>query len=226
MKDFLKGAKDVAPFITGVSPFGLIYGLTAAQSDLTFIQSVTMSQIIFAGASQIALIEQLKNNSSFIVIIATVFMINLRMAMYSASLSPHFRQLSTIKKMFLSYFLVDQSYAISISEFTKNDRTDRALYYFGAGIVMWTVWQISTIVGILIGTSIPKSFSLEFAIPLTFLALLTNFLSKKHFVVTAVISAVLMVLLKSLPLNLGFFIAVFTGVFTGQFYKRISYDKI
>ncbi|MDK2791743.1 MAG: hypothetical protein PWQ25_606 [Deferribacteres bacterium] len=220
MNDFLKGVKDVSPFITGVSPFGLIYGVTAAKSGLSFIQSFTMSQIIFAGASQIAFIEQLNSNSSWLIIIATVFMINLRMAMYSASLSPYFKNLSTFKKAVMSYFLVDQAYAVTIAKIAKDNNVNKLAYYMGAGITMWTVWQISTLLGILVGTTIPATFSLEFAIPLTFMAILVNFLKEKHFIVTAIVSATCMIFLKHIPLNLGFFIAVFAGVFAGKLFKR------
>jgi predicted branched-subunit amino acid permease len=220
MNDFLKGAKDVSPFITGVSPFGLIYGVTAAKSGLSFIQSFTMSQIIFAGASQIAFIEQLNSNSSWLIIIATVFMINLRMAMYSASLAPYYKDLSTAKKAFMSYFLVDQAYAVTISKIANDKSVNKFKYYMGAGITMWTVWQISTLIGILLGTTIPSSFSLEFAIPLTFMAILVNFLKEKRFIITAIVSGACMILLKQIPLNLGFFVAVFAGVFAGKIYKK------
>ncbi len=226
MNDFFRGARDVSPFIAGISPFGFIYGITAAKSGLTLTQGITMSQIIFAGASQLALIEQLKNDGSFLVIIATVFMINLRMAMYSASLAPYFNHLSNPKKLFLSYFLVDQSYAVSIAEFNRNPHTNRYYYYLGAGVTMWTVWQISTILGIAVGASVPKSLSLEFAIPLTFIALLSNFLNKSHFIATAFTSAVLMVVFKPLPFNAGFFIAVFAGVFVGRYVKRRGDGKL
>lgn len=220
MKDLLKGVKDVSPFIVGVSPFGIIYGVAASQSKLSFLQSLTMSQIIFAGASQIALLELLKNNSSFLVIIATVFMINLRMSMYSASLAPFYRDNSTLKKALVAYFLVDQSYAVSILKFCNDDKINRFQYFIGAGIAMWSTWQISTLAGILIGTTIPQSFSLEFAIPLTFMALMVSFTKEKRFMITAITSSILMIILKKIPFNIGFFIAVFGGVLAGRAYER------
>lgn len=226
MKDFLKGVKDVAPFIAGVSPFGLIYGATASQSDLTFTQSFTMSQIIFAGASQIALIELLNHSSSFLIIVATVFMINLRMAMYSASLSPFYRDLSTFRKAIMAYFLVDQAYAATIFKLSKGERVDKFLYYMGTGVTMWVVWQISTLFGILAGSKVPPSFSLEFAIPLTFMAILVNFLNEKRFIVTALISFMCMIIFKNIPLNLGFFISIFAGVFAGKYYKSRKSEKL
>ncbi|MCX8084563.1 MAG: AzlC family ABC transporter permease [Calditerrivibrio sp.] len=223
MNAFLKGTKDVSPFITGVAPFGLIYGVTAAQSDLSFLQSFTMSQIIFAGASQIALIEQLKSNSSFFIIVITVFMINLRMAMYSASIAPYYKEIPLYKKAIMAYFLVDQAYAVTISNILKDDQTDRFWYYMGTGVTMWFVWQISSLLGILVGATIPTYLSLEFAIPLTFIALLVGFLKEKRYIVTALVSGALMVVLKNLPFNTGFFIAVFVGVYVGKAYERWFY---
>lgn len=220
MKDFFKGVKDVSPMITGVVPFGLIYGATAVKHGLTTLHSIVMSQIIFAGASQIALISQMAVDASIFVCIATVVMVNLRMLMYSASISPYFRKENIFLKWFASYFLTDQAYGVAIVKYNEDKNINHIMYYLGAGITMWVTWQISTILGIFVGKTLPQRLFLEFAIPLTFLALLRPFLNKHYFVITALTSGMAMVFLKHLPFNAGFFIAVFLGVLSGVFFKR------
>lgn len=222
MKDFFKGARDVSPMITGVVPFGLIYGATAVKQGLTTVHSIVMSQIIFAGASQIALVSQMSVESSILVCVATVVMVNLRMLMYSASISPYFRKENLFMKWFASYFLTDQAYGVSIVKYNEDNNINHIRYYLGAGITMWGTWQISTILGIFAGKTLPQGLFLEFAIPLTFLALLRPFLNKHYFVVTALTSGAVMIFLKHLPFNGGFFIAVFAGVLGGLFFKRFK----
>ncbi|KAA0259522.1 AzlC family ABC transporter permease [Deferribacter autotrophicus] len=222
MKDFLKGVKEVSPIISGVVPFGLIYGVSAINYGLNEIQTISMSYIIFAGASQIALVNQMFIDSSIFVSVATVFMINLRMAMYSASISPYFKDNNIFTKIIVSYLLTDQAYAVSIAKFNEDENINKVKFFLGAGITMWISWQISTVIGVFLGKTLPKGLSLEFAIPLTFLALLRPFLNKKYFVVTAIISGFTMIIFRNLPYNFGFFIAVFAGIFSGLFFKRLK----
>jgi predicted branched-subunit amino acid permease len=219
--DFLKGAKAISPLIAGVSPFGMIYGVTAANTGLSDITSILMSVIIFAGSAQIALVDLLKDNASVFTILATVFLINLRMAMYGASISGYIRGDNIFIRMFSAYFLTDQAFAISIGKFTEDKQVCRIPFYLGGAITLWVAWQISTVIGVLLGKTLPKGLSLEFAIPLTFLAVTVPFLKEKYFVVTALVTGIIMILTRNLPYHLGFFIAVFSGIFAGLIFKRI-----
>ncbi len=220
-KDFLYGAKTILPLIAGVSPFGMIYGVTAANSGLNNFTSIIMSMIIFAGSAQIALVELLKDNAPVFTILATIFLINLRMAMYSASISRYIRGENIFLRMFSSYFLTDQAFAISIGKFAEDKKVKRIPFYLGAGITLWVAWQISTVIGVLLGKTLPASLSLDFAIPLTFLAVTVPFLKKKYFVVTAVVTGIIMIFTRNLPYHSGFFVSVFSGIFAGMLFKRI-----
>lgn len=221
MNDFFKGMKAVSPILAGVVPFGLIYGVTAVNSGMSEITAISMSLIIFAGASQIALVNLLADQSAMLVAITTVALINLRMAMYGASIAQHIRSKNILVRMFSSYLLTDQAYAVSIAEFnTGNSNINKIKYYLGSAITMWVSWQIASIAGVLLGKTLPSNLSLEFAIPLTFLALLAPFLKKSPFITTAIVSGIIVVITHNLPFNSGFFIAIFCGITAGMFVKN------
>ena len=75
---------------------------------------------------------------------------------------------------------VNRSIICSFSRFFLKNSNDEYKHYhlLGAGLTLWTVWQVTTIIGILLGSIVPEELGLTFTIPLTFLALLINYLRK------------------------------------------------
>ncbi len=220
MNYYIKGAKSVSPIIAGIIPFGLIYGISAVSAGIPVFPSIAMSFIIFAGAGQIALVNALSSDAPVFTAVAIVALINLRMAMYGASIASHIRSRNIFKRILASYLLTDQAYAVSIAEFNTDKNTDKLQFYLGSAVFMWFTWQISTVTGVLLGKTLPEGLSLEFAVPLTFLALLGPFLKDKFFITSAAVSAGIMIIARNLPYNTGFFIAVFAGITAGILYKR------
>jgi predicted branched-subunit amino acid permease len=107
-----------------------------------------------------------------LVIVAVVFVVNLRHALYSASVAPHMKHLGPAWKAVLAYLLTDEAYAVVITRYNKPGDCSRKHWYFlGAGLTLWSSWQISTAVGILVGSRIPENWPLSFMLPLTFIAL-------------------------------------------------------
>ena len=108
-------------------------------------------------------------NKVFIVL--TTFVVNLRHALYSASVAPYLKRLNSGWKMLLAYLLTDEAYAVAITHYAQGGNgTRKHWYFFGAGLTLWTSWQASTAVGILLGAQVPASWSLDFTLPLTFIA--------------------------------------------------------
>ena len=89
----------------------------------------------------------------------------------------------------VSYLLVDQAFAVSNDHFKKNKKDKHKHYHLiGGGLNCWTIWQITTIIGIYLGSIIPEKLGLNFAIPLTFLALLVNDFRKLINVIVIIVS--------------------------------------
>jgi len=219
---FQAGFFDIAPILVGVFPFGLIAGIAAVEVGLDSIQAYAASLILFAGAAQLAMIDLIGRDAAPIVIVATALVINARMAMYSAALAPAFRELSPLRKAYGSYVITDQSFAVSIVRFDRVDETlpQRFSYYMGASLGLWVTWQISSLAGVIIGSGVPEEWSLDFAIPLVFMALLFPAIKDRASTIAAVAAATSAVAFVSLPLNLGLLAASGLGLVAGVVWSR------
>lgn len=183
-----EGITDVAPMLVGIIPFGLVAGAAPIAEGLDLGHAVGMSLLLFAGASQLAMADVLGSDGGVAVAVVTALTINLRMLLYSASLAPTLSGESLGARLRASYFLVDQAYALSIIRWDgDDDRRQRLPYYFAIGILLWSSWQITTIIGALVGSSVPDDIPLDFAVPLVFLVLLVPVLQRWPSLVAAAV---------------------------------------
>lgn len=211
------GFLAVAPMLLGVFPFGVIAGIAAVDAGLGTVQAYLVSPIVFAGTSQLAMMELIGRDAAPVVIIATALVINARMAMYSAGLAPTFRHLSPLRKAYGSFVLTDQGFAVSVFRFDQVDESlrDRFAFYMGASMGLWTTWQIASVVGVVVGSGVPDSWSLDFAIPLVFMALLVPAIKDRGTLIAATVGGVGAVALLGLPLQLGLLTASTLGITAG-----------
>ncbi len=207
--DLRAGVMAIVPMLIGVIPFGLVAGVTPVANGLGTGTAVGFSTIVFAGASQLAAIDVLSNGGTAILAALAALTINLRMLLYSASLAPYLSHERFGRRMLMAYLMTDQAYAVSIvdwaGESTDDDRPEtlrrRFSFYLGAGATLWSAWQVSTVAGALVGSSVPDSVPLDFAVPLVFLVLLIPTLSRMHSVVAAAVGG--MVTVGALELGVG-----------------------
>ena len=171
---FSKGIIDVSPFMIPVVPFGLIFGILSIDIGFSPLTTMGMSLIIFGGASQIILLQLFSGGASSFIIISSVGAVNSRHLLYGAVVSEHVSDLKLIWKIIISYFLIDQAFALSNEYFKKNKDRNKYFHLVGGGVTCWIIWQSSTFLGIILGEAIPEKLGLSFAVPLTFLALLVN----------------------------------------------------
>lgn len=209
------GFQATLPLLLGIIPFGLIYGVSAAQTGLSTEATIGMSVLVFAGASQLAILQLLSEQAAVPVIIATGLIINLRFAMYSASIAPFFQDLPLRKRAGLAYVLTDQAYALAVHPFADNPTLRRAAYFVGAAVPFWLTWQVVSLIGFFVGTSVPAHWHLDFAIPLTFIALLVPAIKDRSTAVAAIVGAALAVGAAPLPYNLGLMLAALMGIGAG-----------
>jgi 4-azaleucine resistance transporter AzlC len=196
----------------------MIYGILALSAGLDVRDAQAMSAIIFAGSSQFMTVQLIKANTPLIVIILTGFVINLRHALYSASLAPYTQKLNAGWKTLLSYLLTDEAYAVAIIHYQREGATPLGHWYFlGAGLALWTSWQISTAIGIFLGAQVPESWGLDFSLSLTFIALVVPALKDKAGVVTAAVATLAALLFFGLPFRLGLIAAAFVAIAAGIF---------
>lgn len=213
---FLLGARSLAPLLVGVTPFGVIYGVVALKSGLSPTAAMAMSSVLFAGSSQFLLAQLVGLGAPVLVMTGAVFLINLRHALYSASVAPHLAHLPRRWKALLAYLLTDEAYAAAIGPLmTAEDRRHAHWILFGAGLALWSGWQVSTLVGILLGAGLPEGLPLDFALPLTFIAIVVPLVRDRSRLLAALASGILAILLSGLPYKTGMLGAALAGIAVG-----------
>ncbi|WP_096390164.1 AzlC family ABC transporter permease [Halopenitus persicus] len=213
--DFRAGARDVLPVLLGVVPFAMVVGIAAIDAGLTPLQAIGMSAFVYAGSSQLAAIELLGESAPIAVAVFTAIIINLRMVMYSASIAPHFDDYRRRTRAFLAYFLTDQAYALSLTAYEADAVEDERWYYLGVATPISIVWMVCTALGVVLGSGIPDSWGLSFAVPLVFLAILVPVMKDRPRTVAAIVSGAIAVVLVSAPFNLGLPTGALVGIAAG-----------
>ena len=225
--EFYYGIRDELPFQLGVVPFGLIFGMLGIASGLTPLQTILMSSIIFGGASQVVFAQLWATGTPPIFISTSVSVINLRHVLYSASVAPYLQKLPLRWRISLAYLLTDEAYAVSIKHFSEYPKNPfKHFYLLGAGLVLWSFWQTSTIIGVFASTTIPKELSLEFAIPLTFIAIVTPMIRTRPDLSACITSGVLALVGQELPSNSGLILASIGGVMVGWLVQRLNQKQV
>lgn len=219
-KEFLAGCRDEIPILLGVVPFGMIYGVLALGAGLSRPAAQSMSSVVFAGSAQLITAQLWREAAPGAVIVLTVFVVNLRHALYSASVAPYLRHLGPPWKGILAYLLTDEAYAVAVTRYIRDgDRTDvspfRHWYFLGAGLTLWASWQLSTAAGVFLGGVVPRSWSLDFTLPLTFIALVFPGLRDRGGIAAALSAGILAVLVVGLPFKLGLVVAAVAGIAIG-----------
>ena len=228
--EFFSGVKAELPILLGVIPFGMIYGALAVGAGLEKQAAQAMSAVVFAGSAQFVAAQLFGAGAPGLVIVLTGGVINLRHLLYSASLAPYLKHLSPHWKWLLAYLLTDEAYAVSIVHYLSSDMDigegEKYLgnprrfhikhwFFLGAGLALWATWQASTAAGIFLGAAIPASWSIDFTLALTFIALLLPTLKNRAGLAAATSAGFVAVLAAGLPYKLGLLTAALVGIGVG-----------
>ena len=231
--EFLAGVRAQLPILLGVAPFGMIYGVLAMGAGLPSSAAQAMSSVVFAGSSQFIGANLFAASAPFLVIVVTTFVVNLRHALYSASIAPYLERLPLRWKFLFAYLLTDEAYAVAIIRYRRDPplpvgeesrvrEKSHHSYYLGTALALWTTWQLSTAIGIFFGAQVPASWALDFALPLTFIAIVIPALADRPAVVSALVGATVAVAAYEWPYKLGLMAAALAGIVAGLVAEQLS----
>ena len=228
LKEFLAGCRDEAPLQLGVIPFGMLYGIGAVAAGMPVWLAQLTSMVVFAGAAQLVIVQMLSAAAGALPIGLTAVLLNLRHLLYSASVAEHVRHLPRRWRVVLAYLLTDEAYAVAILRYTRPAAADqeqaepdlRHWYFLGCGLTLWGCWQLSTALGIAFGARIPPEWDIDFAVPLTFIALLTLLVKERAGQAAALVAALAVLALAALPFRLGLVLAIVLGLLAGAAVAR------
>jgi predicted branched-subunit amino acid permease len=220
---FLLGLRAVLPLLLGVAPFGVIYGVVALQSGIPALAAMAMSSIVFAGSAQFLLAQLVGAGAPMLLSVGAVGLINLRHALYSASVAPLLARLPRRWKLLLAYLLTDEAYAAAIPHLLAGREQDESSAHWillGSGFGLWAGWQLATLAGVVLGAQLPSGLGLDFALPLTFIAIVVPMITSRALLAAALAAGAGAVLLAALPYKLGLFLAALVGLLVGAMWSR------
>lgn len=215
---FWRGYRDCAPFILVAAPFGLLFGVAATELGLDLIQTMTMTVLVIAGAAQFTALILIEEQAPTLIILATALAVNLRMAMYSASLTPYLGQAPLWQRALCAYLTVDQSYVLAIAKYESEPTMtvqQRFRFFMGAVTPVIPLWYAFSFLGALVGGQIPDSWALDFAIPITFLAMIAPMFRTVAHVVAALVAVIVSLFATQIPYSLGLIVAGVLGMMAG-----------
>ncbi len=213
MKHFAMGFRSVLPIISGIIPFGAVMGSAFAEAKLSFWQAMLMNTAVYAGAAQLATVDLMKVEAAIWVVIATGLIINLRFLLYSAAMSPYLKDASPLVKFLCAFTLTDQSYAAMSANQDKFARNQEATeFYLGTALCMLLTWHSAVVAGFIFGNFAPAALSLDYAIPLSFVALLVPSLKSRGHLGVALFSSLTSLLFYHLPLKTGLMVTALLSI--------------
>jgi predicted branched-subunit amino acid permease len=214
--DFRAGFVGMLPAALALIPFGLVCGVAAEAAGASLLAAVGLSAVVFSGAAQILATQLYAAGAPVAVIVLACLVIGLRLVMYSAAIAPHLAPLPARWRRVFAFVLTDQAFAAAIRRFEHgDDKAAAASHFFGGGAMLWIAWQVTNAAGYFAGNVIPAAWSLEFAVPLCFLALLAPLLRDAPSLAAAAAAAVGVVALDALPMRLNLVTAGLIGIAVG-----------
>ncbi|UOA28137.1 AzlC family ABC transporter permease [Pseudosulfitobacter sp. DSM 107133] len=215
---FWRGVRDSAPFTLVAGPFALLFGVIATEAGLNLFEVMTFSLAVIAGAAQFTALQLMQENAPTVVVIISALAVNLRVAMYSAALTPYLGRAPMWQRVFAAYLLVDQSYALSHQKFEAEPEMsvpERMAYYMGTCMLVMSVWYGASLAGAIIGSALPPQIPIDFALPIAFLAMVAPALRTLPHVIAAFTAVVVSLFAASVPWSLGLIIAGAAGMIAG-----------
>jgi len=215
-----RAIRDAVPLFLPVIPFALVMGVAIAESVMPRAVGWSTNVVIFAGAAQLATVS-LAATATWLTLVTTAAVINLRHVMYSAALSPRFKRQPRWFRWLGPYVLIDQVFALTSQRRELADDQWRR-YYLGCGFFFLSTWVFTVTVGMLIGSGIPDSWRLGVAPALVFVGLVVVGISNRPGIVAAVVGAGTSYLCLDLPNNTGLLVGALAGVVAGYAAESIA----
>lgn len=215
---FWAGVRDGAPFIAVAGPFALLFGVLATEAGLNAFEVLSFSVVVIAGAAQFTALQLMQAEAPTVIVLLSALAVNLRVAMYSAALTPYLGRAPMWQRVFVAYLLVDQSYALSHAKFEADPGMtlpQRVAYYFGTCFLVLLMWFGCTYLGAAIGTTLPASIPLDFALPIAFLSMVAPMLRTLPHLIAAAVSVVVALFAVAIPYSLGLIVAGTAGMMAG-----------
>lgn len=216
-----RGARGMAPYVPGIMAWGLVTGVAMVQGGLPVPMALGMSLLVYAGAAQLASLPLIAAGAPLPVIVAAAFCVNLRFVIYSAQWRRYFEPLPRWKRVSLCFFAADMNLIAFQRDWPREQpEPGQARYFLGGLAVIWTAWQVPSVIGILLANRIPLEWGLGFAGTLAMLGIAYGLIDDRVTRVAAGVAGAAAVAAFALPLKLNIVVAIAAAVAAGLLVQR------
>lgn len=164
--NFARGAWTAVPIAVGYFPIAIAFGVISIQAGIPLAQTVSMSLIVYAGASQFMAAGMVAAGAGFAEIVLATFVLNLRHFIMSMSLMDRLKMIPKEWKPLLSFGITDETFAVLSLKEDGNGREQGQLYVLGLMAAAYGSWVVGTMVGAVFANVIPPSVSASMSIGL------------------------------------------------------------
>ena len=202
--------------VPGLAAWGLVTGVAMVRSGLDPWLALLMSLTVYAGSSQLASLPLIAAGAPIWVVLLTGFVVNLRFVIYSAQWQPYLAHLTMPRRLAITSLSADLNFAVFQRRYPEPRAEPGQLRYFlGGGLMLWCVWQVASLVGIVAAGVIPLAWGLGFAGTLAMIGLAYGLMDGRAGIVAAAVSAAAAVATFALPLKLNIVVAIAAAVAAG-----------
>lgn len=202
-KDFQCGLKDGIPIALGYFSVSFSFGILALGGGLTIFQAALTSLTNVTSAGQFAGLQIIIAGGTLLEMVLTQFIINLRYALMSLSLSQKLSEKVTFgQRLLIAFANTDEIFAVAMAH-------GKALTYpYMAGLQILPIlgWTAGTAVGAAAGSVLPGSVNSALSVALygMFIAVVVPVAKKiRPVLLVAVLAMVMSCLLYYLPIFSG-----------------------
>lgn len=220
-----KGVLDILPLNLAVIPWGILCGSLAIQRDFSVLEALLMPMLVFAGAAQLVVTELIADNAPLATILFTTFIISSRHFLYGLALRDKLKHLPAKWRLSLGFLLTDELFALSTTSKALKGKP-RLVYGLAAGGSFYLSWLVWNIIGIIAGGFLPDltKIGLDFAIAVTFIALVIPTIKSLPVLVTVLSAGGLSVFFKWINWELGLVISSIVAMCLGYITLKIQDD--
>ncbi len=219
-----QGARALLPGLLALSVWGVVTGVAMVKTGLTEHMAVMMTLLVYAGSAQLTSLPLIMAGAPLWLIFLAGMVVNLRFVIFGAALHPFFKNMTWPKRLLMGYLSVDVAFVVFMPRFSdapQKGTLEQHWFYFGAILSSWTVWQLTSLLGIALGSFVPTAWSLDFAAVLALIAMMMPLVSNKPILVSIFAAGVVAWLTQPWPLRLGLIAAVLVGSAAGMWAEKV-----
>jgi len=227
--DFLAGARDTTPLIIAATPFAIIYGALAIANGVPEWVILAMSVLVFAGASHFIAVALIATGTPFSIIILTVFVVNLRHMLYSASLMTQLARVPQLLRIPMAFWMTDETFAI-VKHRQSNEANQAGFipYYLGSALFMYSNWIFFSWIGMAMGQNIPDiaNWGLDIAMVVAFIGIVVPALQKRADWACAITAAVSICFTYHWPHQTGLLFSSIAAIAVAMSVEYLNKDTV